>query len=294
MEGREMSEANPSSAHGGPAGGGGAGRAFILAVIVLSVAAAGMQSATDAFQLHFRKRPVPLAEDALKKIPMRLGHWMAVSGEDQSLEKDIEDVLGTKQCIFREYVDTRLVGQAKLDAFAGKSWEERAKLLAEMERVDPRAVVHVGVTYYTGLADTVAHIPERCYVANGFEPNEYEVVNWDVRGEATTGRRVPGDKGMVQARFMNLDDATSATSRVTRSVAYFFQVNGHYESDPLGVRRSLQNLLERHGYYAKVELMTLVSDREQSAGIMRDFLSAALPEIEAVLPDWEAVRARSE
>jgi hypothetical protein len=55
------------------------------------------------------------------------------------------------------------------------------------------------------------------------------------------------------------------------------------------VRRSLQNLFRKHGYYAKVELMTTIRDTEKSAQVMSDFLCAALPEIEKCLPDWNAI-----
>jgi hypothetical protein len=68
-------------------------------------------------------------------------------------------------------------------------------------------------------------------------------------------------------------------------------VNGHYESDPLGVRASLQNLRERYGYYAKVELMTLLRDKEKVAPVMHGFLNYAMPEIEKCLPDWKKATA---
>ena len=42
----------------------------------------------------------------------------------------------------------------------------------------------VGITYYTGLVDTVAHIPERCYVANGFEQVTKDVETMPARGFA--------------------------------------------------------------------------------------------------------------
>ena len=42
----------------------------------------------------------------------------------------------------------------------------------------PDALVNFAVTYYTGLVDTVAHIPDRCYVADGFEPTSYTKENW--------------------------------------------------------------------------------------------------------------------
>ena len=41
---------------------------------------------------------------------------------------------------------------------------------------NPKAVVNLGLTYYTGLVDTVAHIPDRCYIADGYEARtKYDV-----------------------------------------------------------------------------------------------------------------------
>ncbi len=45
-------------------------------------------------------------------------------------------------------------------------------------RAASQAVINIGVTYYTGMVDTVARIPERCYIADGFEPTSYKVVTW--------------------------------------------------------------------------------------------------------------------
>ena len=110
----------------------------------------------------------------------------------------------------------------------------------------------------------------------------------DVRSQ-TDGR-----ERTLSYRFIRFDDQ-SGQGRVSRNVAYLFHVNGQYKSSPLEVRRSLQNLLERYGYYAKVELMTItrtgdVSDRSLAA--MNDFLSAALPEVERCLPDWDRLHAK--
>ena len=89
-------------------------------------------------------------------------------------------------------------------------------------------------------------------------------------------------------RYINFEDQTG-TSNVTRSIAYFFHVNGHFESSPLGVRRSLQNLFEKKGYYAKIEIMTTMDMPTESARVMTDFLTAAMPEINRCMPDWEKV-----
>ena len=143
----------------------------------------------------------------------------------------------------------------------------------------PDAVINMAVTYYTGMVDTVAHIPDRCYIADGFQPTDYDFPTWDL-----------GNGRDLQVRFINFQDQ-NGLARVDRSVAYFFHVNGRYESNPLGVRRSLQNLLEKYGYYSKVELMTLDPDHERSAHTMSGFLSSALPEVEKSYPDWKKVNS---
>jgi hypothetical protein len=73
-------------------------------------------------------------------------------------------------------------------------------------------------------------------------------------------------------------------------VAYVFHANGHYESDPLGVRQTLEDLTERYGYYAKIELMTLGEDTDVASAAMTDFLTAARPEIEQCFPNWQKLK----
>jgi hypothetical protein len=187
-----------------------------------------------------------------------------------------------------------------LGVFQDKSADDLRQLTARIESQDPTAVVRLAVTYYTGLVDTVAHIPDRCYVADGYEVTDYKTPTWNVGSGATGG----GD-GKLEVRYIHFEDATPDRAAVTRNVAYFFHCNGAFESDPLrGVRFRLQSLTERKAYYAKVELMTVsparrgagaeeakAQDWDQSAATMTDFLTVALPEVMKCLPDWKAVMA---
>src|SRR6185312_7996521 len=142
---------------------------------------------------------------------------------------------------------------------------------------------------------TVAHIPDRCFLADGFEVTKY-----DTRRGRTLGSYADGKPRVLDYRLINFEDE-SGRGRTSRNVAYLFHVDGHYESDPLGVRRSLQNLFEPYGYYAKVELMgmgaipkageTSEQARQRSIAAMEDMLSSLLPEVERCLPDWAAIHA---
>ena len=283
--------------------------AFLAAVVLLGVSAVGLNAATEALRLHFRKLPVPLSvprlDDAKQGIPTKLGAWVQVS-IDEPLDADIQEVLATEEFVFRDYVDTRRVSAADVAWFTGKPGDERGRKLAEIQMRDPAAVVRLAVTYYTGLVDTVPHVPERCYVADGYEP----AVEPETR-QATLGTTATGAPRAVKYRYLQFQDTTGA-GRVDREVAYLFHVNGAYESSDVGVRARLANLLQRHGYFAKVEVMTSTRTRDAarapaggdatdangtaggpSASVVafEDLLAAALPEIERCLPDWNAVQA---
>lgn len=253
-----------------------ANKAFVVAVVIMAMAAFGLGAATQFLQLQFRKVAVPLVKP-FETVPQKLGDWVQVSS-DQRLEEDIEQTLGTHVYVFRDYVDSRLVGSAKVEEIIAKSGMERRRAIAEIEARMPKSVVHFAVTYYTGMVDTVAHVPDRCYIADGYVPTEYEVKTW----------KLAPNNNSVEVRFINFEDATGFTSRVSKSVAYFFQVNGALVSSPIAVRGKLQNLMRADVYYAKIELMTLIHNREESARVLSDFLSQALPEVQKCLPPIES------
>jgi len=256
---------------------------FLAAFIVLFVAALSLNGATQYLRLYFKKEPVPLAK-ALDEIPPLLGPWVQVS-QDPPMDPEMLDILGTKQYVFRDYVDSRLVDAPTIAEFKTKTDREQAALLSRIQLEHPAAVVRAAVTYYTGMVDTVAHIPDRCYVADGFEPRSKEFPTWTVADRNHKPVK-------VTVSSIHFEDSVPGRGSVTRNVAYFFHCNGGYEYDAIsGVRIRLQNLAERHAYYAKIEVMTSMDDHQKSDQVIADFLTNALPEIEACLPDWQQVKA---
>lgn len=267
---------------------------FLAAAGVLLVCAAGFNAAARSLQLHFRKQPVPLAvkalDDKAEGIPAKLGgRWVQVT-DDQPLSGDVEHALGTKQYVMRTYVNLEAAHRTEAE-LADRDPRRIAGLLGDLQARKPEAIIRVAITYYTGLVDTVAHIPDRCMVADGYQPTDYKVIG------------VPDDsansvKRDAKFRFITFEDITGR-SRVTRNVGYFFHVNGRYEENPLGVRATLQDLFQTYGYYAKVELMTEQPGRgdaaasERSSAAMKDFLTALLPEVERCLPDWQKVTGQN-
>lgn len=294
---------------------------FLIAAFVLLVSGVGLNAASQFLQLHFRKQAVPLRVPSLGDPnqgvaavldgdKVAAGRWIQVT-KDEVLNSDVEHMLGTKEHISRDYVDGRVLARlgSEVTAFVGKPPADRLKIAAEMRnqptedrvrfieevrRAAPEAVVKLHVAYYTGLVDTVAHIPDRCYVADGYEPTSTPA---SVPGPF--GVRADGTPRDADFRFIHFEDQTGQ-GRVARSIGYLFHVNGEYQSNPLNVRARLQELTQKYGYYAKVELMITgtgkgIRDKEGPAkaqAAMKDFMTVALPEVERALPDWNQVVAR--
>jgi hypothetical protein len=275
--------------------------AFVIAVLALGICGLTLNSALAALKVKLHKIAVPLRISLKEGVPQKLGHWVSVS-QDQAIDPEIEQVLGTSMYIFRDYVDDRLVPEADIEKLKEAPVKNREAMLAQLQMTKPASVLRVGVTYYTGSADTVAHVPERCYVADGFEVKEYTEITPEL------GNYPDGTKRVATYRFLGFEDQTlvaSQPARVARNVGYVFHCDGKYEASSIEVRKDLQNLFEPYGYYAKVEMMTAatmnpayhngatdVNDKDASKTAMNDFLYQALPEIEKCLPDWNALHQK--
>jgi len=256
--------------------------AFLIVAGALLVAAFFLNVAVGYMQIHFKKEPVVLAHE-LGTIPSRIGTWVQVT-QDQPLDSEMQDVLGTNKYIFRDYVDERILGASVQERFKDKDADTRRKISGEIRQKYPNAVISLSVTYYTGMVDTVAHVPDRCVTADGYEPRTYDTVNWPIARDLPAPLKNSGDN--IKIRYINFEDQTGAAN-VPRSISYFFHVNGEFACSPLDVRGKLAELWEKKAYYAKIETMTTMENTEESAKVQTDFLTAALPEVVRCLPDWE-------
>lgn len=257
--------------------------AFAIVATLLLVPAIAMQGAKQKLKLAFQKLPVEPRLPMLT-LPEKIGPWVQAS-VDRRENPDFEHELGTERYVFRTYVDTRKLPDAERKAFIDGTIEDRAKSLANAgAKIPAEASVRFALTYYTGSADTVPHVPERCFAADGWRPDNPRVVSWAI---------LPGEDGKpkpTDVRMMSFENQIGARKTQRQQVCYFFQVNGGYEQDPIfGVRKKLQNLFERHAYFAKIEMVMSLPEDSAAEPVMTDFLVHAMPEIERLLPDWQEV-----
>jgi hypothetical protein len=256
-----------------------ADRRFLLVVVVLGLAAAGLNAATQRLKLHFRKLPVPMRQEFGDAMPRVIGNWVQVARDD-TLDPETLSALGTDRFLFCSYVNASALGRTPADLqrelVEGKTVMQQKETIHRLSQSHPAAVVQVGLTYYTGKADTVAHVAERCWVGGGFDPMNPATEDWGLGRDLRV--RTIGFQSQVYEKEVHL-------------VAYVFHANGHYEPNSLRVRAMLQDLFQRYGYYAKIEMSCPTRDREAATRSIKDLMVQALPYVEQALPDWEHYRA---
>ncbi len=255
---------------------------------VLGVAAAGQHSVLAWQQIVIHKEAVPLRHNLIATLPLEKGDYTFL--EDQKLPPEIVDELGTEDYLSRTYED--------LSVPAGQ----------------PGRYVRLHVAYYTGLVDTVPHVPDRCFVVGGAQhkglhaevlaldpalvterengPGFTAYAQIDPRDQRDTGVGTTvtlPERDIDAVRFTFGPEQTSDTDR---HVIYFFAANGKYLASPNAVRAQGFDIRDTHSYYCKVEVMILgETDPDKVVAGTTKLLNTFLPEIMACLPDWEAVQA---
>ena len=270
--------------------------ATIAVMAALLVGGVSVNAAIDALGLHIVKKPVVPAA-ALESLPTTIGRWSKV-GEDEIFRDTTVEVLGTERYLQRTY------------AIDG----------------DPRnGMLTLHLAYYTDLAGTAPHVPERCWAAGGLvpvrlpepmsldlpelgEPIErrhrgtdlpYRVIS--VEDELRGTRTLPLPSGPIAPRTTMFTDRQSPLMR--QIGGYFFVANGRTTGSALAVENVAFDLTSPYAYYCKVQLNFVSRSLDDDAAIARyrelatDFLTELLPELALILPDWrdyEAVDGRVE
>ncbi|MBM4113165.1 MAG: exosortase-associated EpsI family protein, partial [Phycisphaerae bacterium] len=112
--------------------------AYIVACATLLSGAIGFRGAVRALNAFLHKQPAPLREP-LTTLPMTFGKWRSMT-KDEQLAPEVIEELGTSSYLNRVY---------SIDG-------------------DPaKGSLHLHIAFYTGMIDSVPHVPERCFTAGG-------------------------------------------------------------------------------------------------------------------------------
>lgn len=263
--------------------------AFVVAAVILAASGVGLRAAANAMGAHLVKLRIDPPEGlAFHTLPKEANGWQYVpSPADQPLSAEVLDELGTSNYLSRVY----------------------AKKMGDRD-----VFVELHCAYYTGMVDTVPHVPERCFVGGGMSmvsaletvrvPLDMDryVVDRDASPERFGGSVYKGFAGLKMVRMpMGLERLRMTVARFRdgasdqeRYAGYFFLANGGTAPSPDDVRLLAFKLQDDYAYYAKVQFTTPVAtSSEDMAAIAADFLDGMFPEIMRRVPDWvEVVEGR--
>jgi hypothetical protein len=236
--------------------------AFLICVVVLAVAGAGMSIAMKSLGVILEKELLPLKksldlldDEDLAPYEVILKH--KIENEEIVKELDTEDYI---QWILED-----------TDAAADSTVR----------------ICMLFITYYR-LPDRVPHVPEECYVGSGFQRLASDRVTLEIKNNTGFEKRIPGRHlvfGSTTSNFWRSDEKFP--------VLYLFKVNGEYVGSREEARIALnKNLFRRSSYFSKVEVVlnqsSVAPRKEQAVAASEKLLSVILPILEAEhWPDWE-------
>ena len=265
------------------------GPAFVAGLAVLLGSAFGLSAVVRALGAHLTKLPIqPQSGKAQHTIPEKVGGWpepdsaWCQQGQDREMSKEEAEELGTTNTISRFYVE------CGPDA-----------------AVKPRSL-QVHTAYYTGMIDTVPHVPDRCITAHGTQmdgsPRQVPVPLDTSKLWADT--EAGTEKGPV---FRAINNSTLKSVRMPRGVenlkmtvtpfkdgqgrrffaGYFFVANGGVVASADGVRLLAFRLQDDYAYYLKVQFTSYDVESEEGLGVLAgEMLNSLFPELMLRVPDW--------
>jgi hypothetical protein len=119
--------------------------AFLIPLILMVGSAVAMGTAVRAYGFHLRKKPIYAADNRLlTSLPVETMSWKRV-GSDRVESLEVQEVLGTENYLTREYLKKPADGSTPV-------------------------AISFHAAYYTGMIDTVPHVPDRCFVGGGLLP----------------------------------------------------------------------------------------------------------------------------
>lgn len=263
--------------------------ALIVTLLVLGGSAAGLSTVQRVFKIQLRKEKIyPASGKLLSGLPPETPSWVRPAGAvDRREEKDVEDVLGTSNYISRVYQRKAMGKQGQTDA-------------------EP-VLLQFHAAYYTGMIDTVPHVPDRCFVGGGMMLGEvignlpldlHQGFAWqtdddvpaDLKGKVfrirtSTGRyaRLPREPDKVRLRTMKFLDKSGDLY-----AGYFFIANGGTVCRAEDVRLLAFDLNAHYAYYMKVQVTSVagITDGEHLAREASSLIGELLGDIMECAPDW--------
>ena len=272
----------------------------IALLVLMLVSTVGISAYIRVKDVHLQKIPIyPKDDRQVSSVPSLTPSWRQI-GADEILGAEMTETLGTQNYVSRHYILTR-------DA-------------------DPKRpiVLDLHIAYYTGMIDTVPHVPERCFVGGGLQqsassrviPIPMDTSGWRV--DPGVPEQFAGSQGEIYTvRLSNnpeMSDAPGLRVRLPRDIGpqnpfefrasefinpgssnvyagYFFIANGGTKANANDVRQLAFNLEDDYAYYMKVQISSMgLASFDEFSRYSGDLLGELIGEIMRCVPDWVEVQ----
>ncbi|MBY0112644.1 MAG: exosortase [Phycisphaerales bacterium] len=266
--------------------------AFIAAMCVMTLSGASMTAGIKYAGIHLKKLAIyPPGDRQVATVSTDTPSWRQI-GADKLESAEVLETLGTSNYVSRQY------------------------LKKSSEKSERPIVIDFHAAYYTGMVDTVPHVPERCFVGGGMQiGNATKTVGLtlDSSGWSPANVENASERGLYRQRVPNYAREGVGTSvilprepgkmqlRITEFAnksgkklfaGYFFIANGGHVSSAEEVRLLAFDLKSDYAYYLKVQFTSsTVNSAEELAQEASSLLGELLPEIMRCVPDWVEVEA---
>lgn len=264
--------------------------AFVTALAVLVTGAVGLSQVIRVRGLHLTKEKINAPDNRqFHSMPSKYKSWEQL-GRDEEMSKEAIEELGTANTISRVYQE-----------------------ITETAEQRPRRI-EVHIAYYTGMIDTVPHVPERCMVGSGWTKDGQTVLvdvpldmsrltkeaelDQKVHGVTSVYRGLATDpQGRVRLPkgIENLQMSVTPfvhSSKHQRFAGYFFIANGGVVASANQVRLLAFKLDEKYAFYCKVQFSSLdITSAKELGEVAGSMLDEMLGDIMRRVPDWIEVEA---
>jgi len=275
---------------------------FGVAAAILGVCAVGFKAAIYHLEWATQKQPVPWPEPVSvdsstfrwEDPPEQFGGRYVLVG-DGELSEEPDGIPDGEIKLSPDIMSSLKIGTGRDKSrladrtsnwYAARIYRDNTRSIG-----DPLRYWQLEVYYYTGVFDTVAHVPERCLVASGAS----------LAGSRSIDVRVPQAREPwnqpLSFRGMLYERQEPTSMNIYRYVQYYvFSLNGRPETSWETVRLELAKPWVRYCYFAKIQFWPRGSivDAQQADRAAGEFVDHFLPVVLKAIPmpaDVETLRA---
>ena len=201
------------------------------------------------------------------------------------LDKPISNINPLKIAPYKIVQVSKIESKEILESLGTEDYLQCTIIDESRKSTDPLYVSSLFLTYYTGDPDAIPHVPDECYLGNGWIPDQNQNIEITVPKMGIKDDQLP-------LRVLTFKKANSFGQNRFLHVGYYFSVDGSYSCTRRGVQLKQANMDHVFTYFSKVEVsLPNVGElpREKVISAMEKILKVISPVLlEDHWPDWQA------